>query len=187
MQRGLHIDESQSPGPGAPPHDAAPEPCNLFENGLHKTRGLTQMGGLGREKVKRMWSALGLDELSCWTGYAALRSGGQRGQTRWTRETGVSWRVPARVVDLLAAGLKVADVARDLGVSEQAVYCWRGQERIDRGLEAGPSSLERVELAAVQRRVQELEAELAVYRRAALRGGAQRVLALRWMVDQRSA
>ena len=72
-----------------------------------------------------------------------------------------------RVVDLLATGRKVADVARDLGVSEQAVYGWRRQERIYRGLEAGVSTLERAELAAAKRRIRELEAELAVHRRAA--------------------
>ncbi len=37
-----------------------------------------------------------------------------------------------RVIDLLGTGRKVADVARDLGVSEQAIYGWRRQERIDR-------------------------------------------------------
>ena len=72
-----------------------------------------------------------------------------------------------RVVDLLATGRKVADVARDLGVSEQAVYGWRRQERIDRGLEAGVSTPERAELAAANRRIRDLEAELAVHRRAA--------------------
>lgn len=72
-----------------------------------------------------------------------------------------------RVVDLLAAGRKVADVARDLGVSEQAVYGWRRQEQIDRGLEPGLGTLERVELAAAKRRIHELEAEVAVHRRAA--------------------
>ena len=45
-----------------------------------------------------------------------------------------------RVVDLLATGRKVADVARDLGVSEQAIYGWRRQEQIDRGLEPGLST-----------------------------------------------
>ena len=73
------------------------------------------------------------------------------------------------MVDLLATGRKVADVARDLGVSEQAIYGWRRQERIDRGLEPGLSTLERVELAAAKRRIRELEAELAVHRRAAER------------------
>jgi transposase-like protein len=72
-----------------------------------------------------------------------------------------------RVIDLLATGRKVADVARDLGVSEQAIYGWRRQERIDRGLEPGLSTLERTELAAAKRRIRELEAELAVHRRAA--------------------
>ena len=72
-----------------------------------------------------------------------------------------------RVVDLLAAGRKVADVASDLVISEQAIYGWRRQERIDRGLEPGVSTLERAELAAANRRIHELEAELAVHRRAA--------------------
>ena len=71
------------------------------------------------------------------------------------------------MIDLLATGRKVADVARDLGVSEQAIYGWRRQERIDRGLEAGVSTLERAELAAAKRRIRELEAEVAVHRRAA--------------------
>ena len=72
-----------------------------------------------------------------------------------------------RVIDLLGTGRKVADVARDLGVSEQAIYGWRRQEWIDRGVEPGLSSLERAELASAKRRIRELEAELAVHRRAA--------------------
>jgi transposase-like protein len=71
------------------------------------------------------------------------------------------------VIDLLAAGRKVADVARDLGISEQAVYTWRRQEQIDRGLAPGLSTPERAELAVAKRRIRELEAELAVHRRAA--------------------
>ena len=72
-----------------------------------------------------------------------------------------------RVVDLLAAGRTVADMARDLGISEQAVYIWRRQEQIDRGLAPGLSTGERLELAAAKRRIRELEAEVAVHRRAA--------------------
>ena len=68
---------------------------------------------------------------------------------------------------MLAAGRKVANVARDLGVSEQTVYGWRRQEQIDRGLEPGLSTAERAELAVAKRRIRELEAELAVHRRAA--------------------
>ena len=38
-----------------------------------------------------------------------------------------------RVLDLVEAGRKVADVARDLGISEQTIYLWRRQDRVDRG------------------------------------------------------
>ena len=72
-----------------------------------------------------------------------------------------------RVVDLLDAGRTVADLARDLGISEQAIYGWRRPERIDRGLEPGLSTLEHAELAAAKRCIRELVAELAVHRRAA--------------------
>lgn len=71
-----------------------------------------------------------------------------------------------RVLDLLTAGRKVVDLARDLGISEQTIYTWRRQEQIDRGLLAGLRSEEREELAAAQRRIRELEAELEVHRRA---------------------
>jgi transposase len=80
---------------------------------------------------------------------------------------GYSAEFRRRVIDLLDSGRKVADVARDLGVSEQAIYGWRRQERIDRGLGLGPSTLEQAELATAKRRIRELEAELAVRRRAA--------------------
>ena len=62
---------------------------------------------------------------------------------------------------------RVSEVARDLGVSEQAIYGWRRQEQVDRGLEPGLSTVEKAELAAAKRRIRELEAELAVHRRAA--------------------
>ena len=68
---------------------------------------------------------------------------------------------------MLATGRKVADVARDLGISEQAIYGWRRQERIDRGLEPGLRTGEQAELAAAKQRIREPEAELAVHRRAA--------------------
>jgi len=71
-----------------------------------------------------------------------------------------------RVVDLLAAGRKVADLARDLGVSDQTIYTWRHQDVIDRGLVPGLTSTERQELAAAKQRIRELEAELEIHRRA---------------------
>jgi transposase-like protein len=71
-----------------------------------------------------------------------------------------------RVLDLLDAGRKVVDLGRDLGISGQTIYTWRRQEKIDRGEIAGLSSAEREELAAAKRRIRELEAELAIHRRA---------------------
>ena len=72
-----------------------------------------------------------------------------------------------RVLDLVAAGRKVTDVARDLGISDQIIYVWRRQDEIDRGRAPGLSTEEREELAAAKRRIKELEAELAIHRRAA--------------------
>jgi transposase-like protein len=71
-----------------------------------------------------------------------------------------------RVLDLVEAGRRVAEVTQDLGITEQTIYNWRRQDRIDRGLEAGLSSAERSELASARKRIRELEAELAVHRRA---------------------
>jgi transposase len=72
-----------------------------------------------------------------------------------------------RALDLVASGRKVVDVARDLGISDQTVYTWRRQERIDRGEEAGLTTGERAELVAAKHKIAALETELAVHRRAA--------------------
>ncbi len=71
-----------------------------------------------------------------------------------------------RALDLLAAGRRATDLARDLGISSQTLYLWRHQEQIDRGLVAGLTSTERAELAAAKRRIRELEAEIEIHRRA---------------------
>lgn len=55
-----------------------------------------------------------------------------------------------RVLDLIASGRQVADVARDLGISDQTVYAWRHQDRADRGIEPGLTSTERAELVAAR-------------------------------------
>jgi len=72
-----------------------------------------------------------------------------------------------RVLELIGTGRPVREVAGDLGISEQTIYTWRRQDRIDRGLEPGLASTERAELVAARKRVRELETELAVHRRAA--------------------
>jgi len=50
-----------------------------------------------------------------------------------------------RVLDLIAACRRVRDVAADLGISEQTVYGWRRQERVDQGIDPGLTSAERAE------------------------------------------
>ena len=86
---------------------------------------------------------------------------GQHGQTR------LSGGVSAERPNLVAAGRRVRDVAVDLGISDQTVYSWQRQERMDQGIEPGLTSAERAELAAARRRIRELEAELAIHRKAA--------------------
>ncbi len=72
-----------------------------------------------------------------------------------------------RALDLVAAGKTVAEAARLLEISDQSIYSWRRQEQIDRGELPGLSSAEREELRAARLRIQALETELAVHRRAA--------------------
>jgi transposase len=71
-----------------------------------------------------------------------------------------------KVLDLAESGRSVADVARDLGISEQSIYTWRHQDRIDKGLIPGLTSAERAELTAAKKRIHELETELTVARQA---------------------
>jgi len=71
-----------------------------------------------------------------------------------------------KVLDLLAEGRSVAAVAHDLDVSDQTIYNWRRQDRIDRGLEPGLTTAEKAELAAAKKRIAELETELAIAQRA---------------------
>ncbi|WP_442789826.1 transposase [Nocardiopsis sp. EMB25] len=57
-------------------------------------------------------------------------------------------------------------LSRDLGISTETVYAWRRQDRIDRGLAPGLTSAEKTALAAANKRIAQLEAELAIHRRA---------------------
>ena len=71
-----------------------------------------------------------------------------------------------RVVELVRGGRPVSVVAAEIGVSEATVYRWRAQDRVERGEQPGLSSLERVELAQARRRIQELETELEITKKA---------------------
>jgi transposase-like protein len=71
-----------------------------------------------------------------------------------------------RVVALIEGGRKVCEVAAELGVSEQTIYTWCRQSRIDVGLESGLTTFEQAELTTAKKRIRELETELAIHRRA---------------------
>ncbi|MGY1524136.1 transposase [Streptomyces sp. MN3] len=72
-----------------------------------------------------------------------------------------------RVLDLVASGRKVAEVAQLLGVSDQTIYNWRRQHLIDTGQIPGTTSGDQAELVTARKRIAELETELAIHRRAA--------------------
>ena len=71
-----------------------------------------------------------------------------------------------KVLDLIEAGRPVVEIAVQLGVSDQTIYNWRKQDRIDRGLVAGVSTAESAALAAARKRIRDLETELAITKRA---------------------
>ena len=57
---------------------------------------------------------------------------------------GYSVEFRQKVLDLLTAGRSVAQVAYDLNVSDQTIYDWRRQDRIDRRLTTLPRLRARV-------------------------------------------
>lgn len=70
-----------------------------------------------------------------------------------------------KVLDLIEAGMPVAEIAAQLGMTAQTVYNWRNQDQIDRGIRGGVSTSESAELTAARKRIRELETELEVTRR----------------------
>lgn len=58
------------------------------------------------------------------------------------------------------------DAAGDLGISTETIYAWRRQDRIDQGRDPGLTSSEKGELAGENKRIVELEMDLASHRRA---------------------
>lgn len=71
-----------------------------------------------------------------------------------------------KVLDLIAEGKPVKHVAEDLGISQQTIYNWRKQQRIDHGELPGMTSAENAELASANRRIRELEEEVRILVRA---------------------
>ena len=67
-----------------------------------------------------------------------------------------------KVLDLVAAGRPVAQIAADLSISDQTIYGWRKQELIDTGQLPGLNHAEQAELTAANKRIGELESEVAI-------------------------
>ena len=71
-----------------------------------------------------------------------------------------------KVLDLVAACRPIAQIAADLGISDQTIYGWRKQELIDTGQLPGRNRAEQAELAAANKRIRELETEVAILKTA---------------------
>jgi len=71
-----------------------------------------------------------------------------------------------RVLDLVAAGCRVEDVARDLGISDQRCAAGARKTESTADLRAADTA-ERAELISAHRCIRKLETELAAHRRAA--------------------
>lgn len=82
-----------------------------------------------------------------------------------------------RAVDLARQpGASVAQVAKDLGISESGLRRWMAQDDVDTGRKEGLSSNEREELVKLRRENRRLEMELEITKRAAALFAKENVL-----------
>ena len=71
-----------------------------------------------------------------------------------------------RVLELLAEGRSVTEVAHDLGIGTQTIYNWRRQHEIDTGQRPGLTTAESADLAKARKEIATLRAENQILRRA---------------------
>jgi transposase len=71
-----------------------------------------------------------------------------------------------RVIDLAESERPIAQVASDLGISDQTICNWRRQHLIDTGRRPGTTSSQNAELVADRKRIAQLETEPVIHRRA---------------------
>ena len=70
-----------------------------------------------------------------------------------------------QVLDLVATGRPIAQIAVDPGIGDQTIYGWCKQELIDTGQLPGLNRSEQAELAVANERIRELETEVAILKR----------------------
>lgn len=81
-----------------------------------------------------------------------------------------------RALDLVAQGEPVAQVARNLGISESGLRRWMAQDDIDAGRAEGLTSAEKRELVELRRRNRVLEMENEILKRASAYFARENVL-----------
>jgi len=82
-----------------------------------------------------------------------------------------------RAIDLARQpGARVAQVAKDLGISESGLRRWMSQDDVDAGRKEGLSSDERAELVRLRREVRVKEMEIEILKRASAYFARENVL-----------
>lgn len=112
-----------------------------------------------RGPFRARWCVTGLPEFHFWS-FMPRTTGEDHEQERLPSGVSASGRRAGR------SGAQRGTLAAELGISEQNIYTWLRQARIDRGLEAGLGTVKQAELPVARKRIRELEAELLVHRRA---------------------
>lgn len=81
-----------------------------------------------------------------------------------------------RALDLVDQGEPVAQVARNLGISETALRRWMDQDAVDGGRKDGLTSAEKRELVELRRKARVLEVEVEILKRASAYFARENVL-----------
>lgn len=81
-----------------------------------------------------------------------------------------------RALDLVEAGEPVAQVARNLGISESCLRRWMDQAAVDSGVKEGLTSTEKRELVELRRKNRVLEMENEILKRASAYFARENVL-----------
>jgi transposase-like protein len=81
-----------------------------------------------------------------------------------------------RALDLVEQGEPVAQVARNLGISESCLRRWMGQAAVDAGHREGLTTAEKRELVELRRKNRVLEMELEIVKRASAYFARENVL-----------